>query len=354
MVLPLKNYEMILEKDSSVLGYPGEISTALDADHHGVCKYDSPRDPNYIAVRNILMSLVGKISLIGRANKIFLPNRKESSDLMTLLFISEIPDSDYIFFMDQWTEGTNEWVVNERAYLEWLCVEDRTARILWLNGGAATGKSVLSSFIIKRLTERGLMCQYFFVKFNDQKKRRLSTMLLSIAYQAALRLPSFMQSVLALLDEGIEFGSAEPRTIWERIFKSLLFETGLQQPLYWIIDGIDEADDPHAVIRLLSEIPQSASVRIMLISRKTPEITTAMQIISKSLTLEPISLEGHLEDLQCYINQELRMGGSAEFRHRTVQRILERAQNNFLVSSHISVDYQRTTNANLAVGSPCC
>jgi hypothetical protein len=51
---------MVLEKDSSVLGYPGEISKPLDADHHGVCKYESPEDPRYIAVRNVLKSLVGK------------------------------------------------------------------------------------------------------------------------------------------------------------------------------------------------------------------------------------------------------------------------------------------------------
>ena len=53
---------MVLEKDSAVLGYPGEISKALDADHHQVCKFDSPDDPSYIAVRNVLKSLVCKSS----------------------------------------------------------------------------------------------------------------------------------------------------------------------------------------------------------------------------------------------------------------------------------------------------
>lgn len=52
---------MVLERDSSILGYPGEISKALAADHHGVCKYEGPRDPNYIVVRNFLKTLVSKI-----------------------------------------------------------------------------------------------------------------------------------------------------------------------------------------------------------------------------------------------------------------------------------------------------
>ncbi len=51
----------MLEKDLSVLGYPGEISKPLDADHHGVCKYPSPSDPRYVTVRNVLKTLIGKV-----------------------------------------------------------------------------------------------------------------------------------------------------------------------------------------------------------------------------------------------------------------------------------------------------
>ena len=58
---------MVLERDSSVLGYPGEISKALDADHHGVCKYDSPEDPLYVTVRNVLKSLVSKFPTPGKS-----------------------------------------------------------------------------------------------------------------------------------------------------------------------------------------------------------------------------------------------------------------------------------------------
>lgn len=57
---------MVLEKDSSILGYPGEISKPLDADHHGVCKYESPNDSRYITIRNVLKSLVGKAKPKGK------------------------------------------------------------------------------------------------------------------------------------------------------------------------------------------------------------------------------------------------------------------------------------------------
>jgi hypothetical protein len=57
---------MVLEKDSSILGYPGEISKSLNADHHDVCKYTSQEDSNYVNVRNALKSLVSRYRAKGK------------------------------------------------------------------------------------------------------------------------------------------------------------------------------------------------------------------------------------------------------------------------------------------------
>jgi hypothetical protein len=43
---------MIVPRDSAILGYPGERVDLLNADHRGVCKFESPSDSNYIVVRN--------------------------------------------------------------------------------------------------------------------------------------------------------------------------------------------------------------------------------------------------------------------------------------------------------------
>lgn len=325
--------KMILEKDSSVLGYPGETSKALDADHHNVCKYDGPRDPNYIIVRNALKSIVGKIISTSISKKPPLSTRRESNDLKSLLAITELPDIDYIFFRDQWALGTCEWLLEEEGYLEWLQARDSAPSLLWLNGGAAAGKSILSSFIINSLVEQGLTCQYFFIRFADKKKRSLSLLLRSIAYQIARNVPGFLQPVLELLDEAIDFGTADPRTIWERVFKSILFNMKDCQPFYWVIDGLDEADDPRALVRLLSDIYLSPiPIRILLVGRKTPEVVDLFQKVPNALNLRSIGIEGHLQDLHCYIRQELSMSGSAEFKETIAQRIVRGAQNNFLVS----------------------
>jgi hypothetical protein len=346
--------KMVLEKDSSVLGYPGETSKALNADHHGVCKFENTKDPNYITVRNILKSLMGKIISTTHTNRSHRPpvsNRRESRDLKALLAISELPDVDYIFFRDQWTQGTNEWILKEGAYIEWLNSQGSTPYLLWLNGGAATGKSVLSSFIINSLVEQGLCCQYFFIRFGDRKKRTLSLLLRSIAYQIAQQVPGFLQKATELADEAVNFETADPKTIWERIFKSLLFKMESKQPLYWVIDGLDEADDTRATIKLLSDITMSSMpIRILLLGRETSDTVASLKKIPKGVRQRTIRIGEQQEDLRRHISQELSIAGSSEFMESIVLQIVEGSQSNFLVSTtstYISID------ANSLVGTTC-
>lgn len=49
---------MLLEPSSSTLGYPGEITQPLDANHNNVCKFANREDPNYQSVSSVLMELV--------------------------------------------------------------------------------------------------------------------------------------------------------------------------------------------------------------------------------------------------------------------------------------------------------
>ncbi|KAK6954764.1 hypothetical protein Daesc_004733 [Daldinia eschscholtzii] len=327
--------DMVVEKDSSILGYPGEISKPLNADHHGVCKYQSPNDPDYIAVRNVLKSLVRKAVSRSNPKKPTLSIQKESHDLKSLLAITEAPTVDYSFFRDQWAHGTCNWILEDENFDKWLQAPTKASSILWLNGGAATGKSVLSSFIVNHLVERDACCQYFFIRFGDQKKRTLSTLLRSIAYQTALAIPGFLQKLLEMADEAIDFESIDSRTIWERVFKSLLFNMETRKPLYWVIDGLDEAHDPRAIFKFLSDISSSSiPLRILLIGRKTSEIEFAFQKVPDSMKSGTINIEGHLEDIQCYTRQELSMPGGPEFKETIVKRIVDKSQNNFLWARH--------------------
>ncbi|POS78997.1 NACHT and WD domain-containing protein [Diaporthe helianthi] len=323
------NRIMVLEKDSSVLGYPGELSRALDADHHGVCKYDGPSDPNYVTVRNVLKSIVSKI--VARKSGLEPTQEMNPRDVKRILAINELPDTDYIFFRDQWTQGTNNWILEDKVFLNWCDVRNTSSVALWLTGGPATGKSILASFIINHLMQQGTQCQYFFIRFSAPVKRGLSYLLRSMAYQMAQNMPEFCRSLAELEDEGINFESANPRVIWDRIFKPTFSASKQNEPVYWVVDGLDEADDPRMLTRtLLDFVSSNKSIRLLFTSRRISEIENSLMKASKKIACDEVSIEGHTNDLFSYIRQELELAGDDEFKRSIERRLLKGAQHNFL------------------------
>ena len=52
----------IVTKTSAIMMLPNERVGPLQVDYRNVCKYDSPSDPNYILVRNVLVETLDRIT----------------------------------------------------------------------------------------------------------------------------------------------------------------------------------------------------------------------------------------------------------------------------------------------------
>jgi hypothetical protein len=56
---------LIVDKDSATLGYSNELSSPLNTDHRGICKFETPLDPNYISLRNSLVRITREFTKRG-------------------------------------------------------------------------------------------------------------------------------------------------------------------------------------------------------------------------------------------------------------------------------------------------
>ncbi|KAK4223270.1 hypothetical protein QBC38DRAFT_517229 [Podospora fimiseda] len=340
-----KTQVMVLEKDSSMLGYPGEVSKPLDADHHGVCKFDSPSDPRYITVRNALLSVISKSEGKMPTKGLFLDARRRSQSvdrnlvrptsnlsIKNYLSVPESPEVDYNFFRDRWTPGTCQWILQEEAFNSWIKDTSQKSRVLWVHGNPASGKSVLSSFVIDRLVQLGVVSCYFFVRFADQHKTRLSMMLRSLANQLADKIPSYAENLRHLESTTPDLKTADSRSVWQWLFKQALFRLNVGEPIYFVIDGIDEADSPGTAVKFLSDLNlTSVALRILLVSRKTYEITSAFQKIVTQVHTDTISTGTNTHDLRAHIKHEMDIASDqAEYRDQVITQLLERAKGNFL------------------------
>ena len=323
---------MVLEKDSAILGYSKEISRPLYADHHGVCKYSSPEDANYVSVRNALGTLAEEI-----ARKVGMSADQAMDEVQTLqeLFSSfSEHDDDLNKYNKLWIEGTCEWILHENGMADWISTPEGS-HLIWFSAAPASGKSVLSAYVVTALQQRGLAPQYFFFNFGDQHKRSVANLLRSIACQIANENRSFRRGLLDLSRQGLRVDKADASVIWHKVYENLLFKMEHRRPFFWVLDALDECDSPKLLLDLIRTCSSSSvPLRIFIASRQTESIQMGVAKSARSLRLtklEKHSLDHNAQDIQRLVEQEVgHMRGSERIKDLVIRKILARAEGNFL------------------------
>ncbi|KAJ0123281.1 hypothetical protein J7T55_011746 [Diaporthe amygdali] len=121
---------MILDKSSSLLGYPNETAQPLNANHHDVCKFTDVEDPNYISVRGAMRSVVGSIiaSSPGPTEEAF---EDSIEDIREYLAVGVTPADDATALRVLRKEGTCEEFLTQKDFKQWT--EADKSCILWQN-----------------------------------------------------------------------------------------------------------------------------------------------------------------------------------------------------------------------------
>jgi WD40 repeat protein len=221
--------------------------------------------------------------------------------------------------------------LNRDGFNRWLEDPAQNSRVLWIYGNAATGKSTLSSFVVNHLIQLDLPCHYFFIRYSSQKKRNLSVILRSIACQLAQSIPEYADKLRQLADANTDLQTSDYRNVWQWLYKQNLFQLSIDKPFYLILDGVDESEAPGSMIRLLSDLQSTAiPLRILVVSRRTHEISSAFQRLGREILVETVHIDGHREDFRYYINLEMDMAGDDDFKNHITEQLLGRSGGNFL------------------------
>lgn len=324
---------MVLEKDSSVLGYPAEISRPLQADHHDVCKYSSPVDSNYLSVRNALKSLV----TLFRTKAVQEDTREPKNDInVSELFRNcHTSEEDFHRLRRDWIANTCEWFLREPEAEIWMKPSSES-RILWYSAPPGSGKSILAAFIIHRLKELGLQCQYFLFNYSEPRKRSVAGSLKALALQLAKDLPEFRKTLNGSSTTSLGLESADALLIWRNTFEKLLFETGRADPVYWVFDALDECDSLKSFLECLRGLEGAKiPVRILVLSRNLNTISVGFDRLSRAdINVTRMDNSGQLHskrDIELLVEGEIRhLGGSDRFKQQLTQNIMSRAEGNFL------------------------
>lgn len=324
---------MILDKLTAVMGYPNETPTPLAANHHNVCKFTGADDPNYIAVVGALRSFADSVA---SPPDIQATSEEDLRVIQDFLDVAAAPEEDLAFGHSARKQGTCRGFMESDEVGDWLRATSR--QVLWAHAPPGSGKSTVSTFVIEYLLEAGYHCSYFFFKFGQRRKQSASSMLRSIAYQTALRVPEFRQELVELARSGVKVSNADSTTVWKKLFLSCLANITTEDVVYWIIDGIDESESSKQVVELISGVADfSTHVRVLALSRPLPNIQRAFQLAKKKLPVVEMSLPDNLGDIRCMVAEEIDyLVSGDDFKREAINEIAERSQGNFLWASLVT------------------
>lgn len=304
---------LIVEKDLATLGYANERTAYLNANHRGVCKFTSEMDPNYLIVRNALVSIIDGFRDEKDASKQAISNEQQRV-LDNVLGISDAPEDDLMDVDARRITGSCEWLLGKTSFQAWRDFAD--TQVYWVFAKPATGKTVLSGKVIHHL--RGLQqdISFYFFDYRNKEKTTINSFLLSMVWQMAHLNSGVFQTVLEACEKDDQLCKADYRTLWRKLFVESILRLKFGRPQFWIIDALDECTKGPELVPLLMKIAESCSVRIFLTSRDRfeshrqalhPKARVASEEIQKHDTSADIALylKANMDDLPS-IDEETR------------------------------------------------
>jgi len=294
---------IVVPKDSAILGYENERSGFLsNANHREVCKFGNDQDPNYLAVRNgiamVLDELRGKKQLVRTES-----DYAQQLWLKECLDINDGYDDDFQRVDSERIGGSCAWIEQRKSFQSWR--DSSEPQMFWLAAKPGTGKSIMSGFAIKHLTELNKDCQFYFFTYGDKSKFGIGLLLRSIAWQMSCKHRIVFDYVLKQCKKDAHLAAADYRTIWRKLFLDGIFRLHLPTQQYLVIDALDECVNDAELVPLLVKAAEVNALRVFLTSRNTFDMYGILYPATLSIISENIPPESAIADIELYIHANL-------------------------------------------------
>jgi hypothetical protein len=321
--------KFVVEKHLAMLSFANEVSYPLNADHRGVCKYDSTWDQNYRIVRNALALYFErfryKVVLSRRG-----PDHGQCKALSTFLGRSDTHEDDFVFINGLRLTGSCEWLMNKKSFQMWQ--DSPQTQIYWISAKPGTGKTVLSGKMIAHLRSLDHDCAFFSFKLHDRSKSTITSFLLSMAWQMSSQNSEALRVVLDTCEKDNQLSKADYRTIWRKLFLEGILRLQHLRPQYWVIDALDECESDHELVPMLLKALGTGQVRIFLTSRNLFESYRQMAHSDARVISEEILADDTKSDIALYLKANMHELPCVDenARQEVVRTILDKSAGCFL------------------------
>ena len=258
---------------------------------------------------------------------------RQINEVGKYLDVSSTLEDDLLNTEDARLSGTCEWFTAKENYVKWIDHTQKAPHLLWITGKPAAGKTVLAGYITDHLQKHNVNCSYFFFKYGDKYKSRLSFCLRSLAFQMACSSTQVRETLLEMQKDGIKLDNDNERTVWRKIFLCGIFQKSVRSH-FWVIDGLDECVNFASLFdTMLAQLNESIPLRILITSRESLALETRFQSLgTHRIRQEKISAADTFDDIKLVVEAKANsvLLKTNEDRTALVEKVLENSQGSFL------------------------
>ena len=155
----------------------------------------------------------------------------------------------------------------------------------------------------------------------------------SIATQLATANAKIRARLFALHEKtGVTFNSQNQvfKAIWEKIFEGIIIKMNFQQPLYWIIDRIDECDQQSLLVTHLTKMQPMSPIGVFFASR--PVKIPPLPYRHASPTTLFLAENDTYDDIHAYVQRSVEsvLPDNKQIQIDVIKQILDKASGSFL------------------------
>lgn len=237
-----------------------------------------------------------------------------------------------------------EWILGTEQYTRFTNLNEsdqRPCRLLWIKGNAGMGKTMLLIGIIRELSKQPAVLapalSYFFCQGQGKSDRPLNnatSTMRSLIWMLLIQQPHLIHYFKTDYETSGKDFFTGPNALAAmcRVFSDMLKDV---QPVYFIIDALDECDDGLNKLMelILTSLEKSDNVRWLVSSRPEVDIVSACknQNICRIIDLNTYDMEVPVKK---YIEHKISLlngnGYTAEILAKVSDEICQRAENTFL------------------------
>ena len=198
-------------------------------------------------------------------------------------------------------DGTCEWVESDDKFRIWVGLEASTARdrLLVISGKHGCGKSVLASSIVFRFEASNQNALFFAFSCEDGSRQTSESLIRTILWQLLNKIADLkhMEAVHKLrLD-----GQPTVSELWSAFENTA---SPLEEPMFCIIDGVDEcADfDQNIYTRILNTLDACPKLHVLLLGRPH-----ALELCLENPDIKSLDINSELlgQDIDAFIRAEI-------------------------------------------------